>query len=422
MNIQELIRGRKCTCGREHSCDIEHIVIKPGAINEIGGLIKEYNKILLVADHHTYMACGERVKGILGSRLERQCVFEPEGLLIPDETAVETASAVITDETDLIIGVGSGVIQDLCKYVSFQHGLPYYIVATAPSMDGYTSSGAAMIMGNMKVTYNAHVPKAIIGDVDILKDAPMEMIQSGYGDIIGKLSCLNDWRLSVVVNGEYFCEYVYDLTMGAVNSIKDEGAKLLSHDADSVQKLMEALIVVGIAMAYVGNSRPASGSEHHLSHFFEVVGIMENTPYLMHGTDVLFSAVETCKMRERILQLEKPDSHCDFRTVDWKSDIKRLYGRAADGVIALQEKLRTYATDLTSVYAEKWEEIREVLASAAKADEILKYIESVGLDYNAFISIYGKEKINHAKWYAKDLKDRYTVLWLNYYLFYESLN
>lgn len=75
-------------------------------------------------------------------------------------------------------------------------------------MDGYASSGAAMIIGNMKVTYNAHVPEAIIGDVDVLKEAPMEMIQSGYGDIIGKLSCLNDWKLSVVVNDEFFCQYV----------------------------------------------------------------------------------------------------------------------------------------------------------------------------------------------------------------------
>lgn len=420
MNIQKLLKGKKCTCGREHTCDIEHIIIKPGAINEIGNLIKSYNKIVLVADNNTYKACGEKVEKILDGKLEEKIVFTPDGLLIPDEKAVEAVSVKVTSDTDLIIGVGSGVIQDLCKYVSFQNKLPYFIVATAPSMDGYTSSGAAMIMGNMKVTYNAHVPKAIIGDVDILKEAPIEMIQSGYGDIIGKLSCLNDWKLSVVVNNEYFCFYVYDLTMNAVNSIKNDGPKLLKRDAASVQKLMEALIIVGIAMAYVGNSRPASGSEHHLSHFFEVVGIMEKTPYLMHGTDVLYSAVETCKMRETISQLKFPTAKCDFHKFDWRKDIKFLYGKAAEGVIALQEKLNTYADNKMTVYADKWDIICNVLNSAATSDEILGYIESIGLDYNNFIATYGREKIDNAKWYAKDLKDRYTVLWLNYQLFYDN--
>ena len=88
----------------------------------------------------------------------------------------------------MIVGIGSGVIQDLCKYVSFNKNLPYFIIATAPSMDGYASKGAAMITDNMKVTYNAHVPEVIIGDVDILKNAPMDMIKSGYGDILGKFS------------------------------------------------------------------------------------------------------------------------------------------------------------------------------------------------------------------------------------------
>ena len=94
----------------------------------------------------------------------------------------------------MIIGIGLGVIQDLCKYVSYNAKLPYFIVATAPSMDGYALKGAAMIMGNMKVTYNAHVPEAIIADTEILKDAPMDIIRSGYGDILGKFSCLNAWR------------------------------------------------------------------------------------------------------------------------------------------------------------------------------------------------------------------------------------
>ena len=84
-------------------------------------------------------------------------------------------------------------------------------------MDGYASTGAAMILDGMKVTVSAGVPTAILADTEVLKDAPMDMIQAGYGDIVGKYSALNDWRLSQIVNGEYFCQEIYDLTFQMVH-------------------------------------------------------------------------------------------------------------------------------------------------------------------------------------------------------------
>ena len=419
MNISELLKGLACCCGKNHTCNIENVVIEEGAINKIYDLSSAYERIILVADKNTYDVCGRKAAELLKEKLQGEIVFEDD-LLIPDETAVEKLNSVISDTTDLIFGVGSGVIQDLCKYVSFKRGLPYYVAATAPSMDGYASTGAAMIMRNMKVTYNAHVPQAIIADVDILKNAPMEMIQSGYGDIIGKLSCLNDWRLAAAVNNEYFCQYVYDLTMRMTNSIKNDGELLQKRDVNAVKRLTEALIGVGIAMAYVGNSRPASGSEHHLSHFFEITGIMNDEPYFMHGTDVAFSTVYTCRMREEILKLDVPEQAQEFERAEWESKIRSVYGTAAQGVMELQNKARVYNEDKISVYKEKWNEIREILEDAPSADEITTHLESVGLDISDFEKMYGAKKLENAKWYAKDLKDRYSVLWLYYCLFYRS--
>ena len=419
MNISELLKGRKCECGKSHSCDIHNVIIEEGAINKIYEAAAAYRHVVAVADKNTYAVCGRKVAELLGNKLQDSLIFDDE-LLIPDEKAVERLRGVVSDTTDLIIGVGSGVIQDLCKYVSFDRDLPYFIVATAPSMDGYASTGAAMIMGNMKVTYNAHVPHTIIADVNILKDAPMEMIQSGYGDIIGKLSCLNDWRLAAAVNNEYFCQYVYDLTMDMVDSIKNDGQLLQKRDVCAVKKLTEALIGVGIAMAYVGNSRPASGSEHHLSHFFEITGIMNNEPYFMHGTDVAFSTVYTCRMREEILKLDVPEQAQEFDRAEWESKIRSVYGTAAEGVIELQNKAGVYNEDKISVYKKKWNEIRNILRDAPSGDEITSYLESVGLNISDFEKMYGSEKLGNAKWVAKDLKDRYSVLWLYYCLFYRS--
>ncbi len=417
MNISDLLKGRICACGKNHSCNIRQVLIEQGAVSGIYNMAENYGNVLLVADENTYAVCGKTVEELLKEKLLNKLVYRGSGLLIPDEKAVEELDNAVSDKTDLIVGVGSGVIQDLCKYVSFNRGLPYYIVATAPSMDGYASTGAAMIAGNMKVTYSAHVPEVIIADVDILKNAPTEMIQSGYGDIIGKLSCLNDWRLAALVNNEYFCRYVYDLTMQMTESIKDDGPLLLKREPSAIKRLMEALVGVGIAMAYVGNSRPASGSEHHLSHFFEVTGILNGEPYFMHGTDVAFSTLYTCRMREEILNLDEPRQAQEFNRAVWERKIREIYGSAAEGVIGLQDKSGEYAKDKISVYKQKWDEIKEILSDVPSSEEIEGYLKSVGLDIADFRKMYSKEKLENAKWYAKDLKDRYSVLWLYYCLF-----
>ena len=414
MNFEELLREKVCSCGKTHTCAIEHIIIKQGANKELGALLGDYKNVLLVADTNTYAACGEVIKAQIGSRLEGEHVFVREGLVIPNEEACAEVFERITEKTDLIVGVGSGVIQDICKYVSFERKLPYYIVATAPSMDGYASVGAAMIMGGMKVTYTAHVPKVIIGDIDVLKDAPMEMIQSGYGDILGKYSCLNDWKLARVIRDEYFCPYVYDLTMDMVVKTRDLGEKLLARDPQAVETLMEAIVGVGVAMALVGNSRPASGSEHHLSHFFEIVGILNDEPYFMHGTDVVYSSIYTQRIREQILALDAPAAHEAMSREKWEENIRRIYGKIADSVIALQEKMGWYREDRSAVHAQKWQEIREVLLEAPSSEQMTRYVKSIGLDAAQFEAMYGRAKIEDALKFGKDLKDRYSVLWLYY--------
>lgn len=418
MNIDELLNIKKeCACGKTHSCDIKKVIIKNSALSELHRMVGDYSNILLVVDQNTYRVCGKNVSELIGEKIADVLIYESEGFLVPNEKSIDVLKSKVQETTDLIIGVGSGVINDLCKYVSFINNLPYFIVATAPSMDGYASTGAAMIIDNMKITYNAHVPEAIIADVDIIRDAPIDMLKSGYGDILGKYSCLNDWKLSHIVNNEYFCEYVYNLIYDMVKKTERLGHKLLQRDQDAVKTLMEALIVVGIAMSYVGNSRPASGSEHHLSHFFEVVGIMKNEPYFLHGIDVAYSTVITQKLREEILKFDISQRTFTFNKAEWEDDIRKIYANAADGVIKLQEKLGWYEQDRISIYNEYWDKIKTILMEAPSSGEMQKLLDAVDLPIKNFENMYGKEKISDAIWFAKDLKDRYSVLWLYYHCF-----
>ncbi len=416
MDINNLLKGIDCSCGKHHTCDIKYVYIEKDAILKLNDITEEFSNILLVADENTFSAAGEKTVNALKGKAITRVIFSGKEVLVPNEAAIEAVEANL-DGIDLIIGIGSGVIQDLCKYVSHDRKVPYMVVATAPSMDGYASDGAAMITDGMKVTYKAGLPLSLIGDTEVLKNAPIEMIKAGFGDVIGKYSALNDWKLSHLVNGEYFCEYIYDLTFEQINNVLSLSDGILERNEESIKALTEALIIIGILMSFAGSSRPASGSEHHLSHFFEITGIVNNTEYFPHGIDVAFSTVITAKIREDIVNTPFPKKL--YRVPDSKRncEIEKVYSKVAAGCIELQEKVGNYKADRLEPYLQKEAEIKAILSEMPSAERINEILSNVGLDINEFFMCYGKKHIYDAMKYAKELKDRYTCLWLNYDLF-----
>ena len=412
MDIQAMLAGvSNCPCKREHTCDIRFVEIGNGVIERIPEIVKDFNRIVLVADENTYPLCGDKVSALLGDKLAAKMIFGKE-IVVPNEKSIAAIESAMPADTDLLIGIGSGVINDLCKHVSFIHKIRYVIVATAPSMDGYASVGAALTLNDMKVTLNARVPYAIVAESTIVGTAPVDMIRSGYGDIVGKYSCLNDWKLAHLLLDEYFCDAVYNTVMDVVKQTEYTADALLARDPDAIGKLMEGLVVVGVMMSYVGNSRPASGSEHHLSHFFEITGLLDNRPYYLHGIDVLYSAAVTAALREKLLAINPPFAAFKLDRAAWEQDIHRIYTAAADGVIELQDKVGLYAKLDNAQFAKKWNEIRAILLEAPSKEKMESYVSSIGLDMKEFYKFYGEETVQNAIRYAKELKDRYTVLWI----------
>ena len=411
-----MLSGALCACGRRHECAIKSVYIENGAIDRLRDICAEYKSVLIVADENTYLAAGDKTLFALSDKSIKRVIFAGDRILIPDEVAIATVEAELSG-VDLIVGIGSGVIQDLCKYVSHYNHLPYLIVATAPSMDGYASNGAAMITSGMKVTYPAGLPIAIVADTEVLKNAPADMIRSGYGDIIGKFSALNDWKLSRLINGEYFCDYIYGATYEQIELTIGAADGIMARDEDSIRQLMEALVIIGIMMSFAGSSRPASGSEHHLSHFFEITGIVDGKDYLPHGTDVAYSTLVTAKIREWISARKFPDKLYRKSDEDYINDINSIYKSSADECVKLQKKVGNYKAERLSVYLKHEKEIKEILAEMPSSEYILGLLSNAGFDMNYFYSFYGMEKIKNATLYAKDLKDRYTVLWLYFDLF-----
>lgn len=284
-----------CSCGKKHGISIKNIVIGSRLEGEAARLAAYYgqSRIFFFADGNTYKAFGIRVEKRLrdeGFNLDA-FVFKTSGTLIPNEQALGRLLVEIDPSTRLIIAVGSGTINDLARMLSAKLHIPYFIVCTAPSMDGYASTVSPLIIEGFKKTYPAVYPESIVADISIMKDAPMQMITAGFGDIIGKLTCLTDWILARELNGEYYCETVVSLVRSAVEKCIDNISGIASRDEAAIRNITEALILSGIAIGMVGNSRPASGAEHHLSHYWEMDAIAHNREHPLHGNSVGVGAV-----------------------------------------------------------------------------------------------------------------------------------
>ncbi len=411
-----------CPCGRAHTSPTKTVSIGRDALSRLPEICAPYKHILVVYDQPVYDICAARVLDLLHGKWRASYGFDPDELLTPDEASIAGIEEQIEDRLgtpyaiDHIVGVGSGVINDLCKHVAHTHGLRYTVVATAPSMDGYASAGAALILGGMKVTLPATPPEAIVADTEVLCMAPIDMIRAGYGDIIGKYSCLNDWKLAAFVHGEYMCPSVWQWVKETADRVRELAPAINRREPAAIEALMQALVDVGVAMAYVGNSRPASGSEHHISHFFEITGLLRDRPYLAHGVDVACSSVLTAKLREDILR-RTPVPHIYDRAA-YVDIMKSVYGSIADSVVALQDRVGWYEdTETEAFLLSHMEEIRAILAEAPTEVETRKMVEAVGLSFDDFSTFYGDDILNEAIRWGKDLKDRYSVLWLYHTLF-----
>ena len=291
-----------CACGKSHKVDIQAIRVGSGVIQELPGILRDLgaSHIFLVTDNYTYEAAGRQVEQLLDQAglAYHKRVFQTETPLVPNEYALGSVLAAMTSQDDMLLAVGSGTLNDVTKYVSARTGVPYVIAATAPSMDGYASTVAPTILEGFKTTLPAVYPAAIVADVDILKDAPMPMLTAGFGDIIGKFTSLADWRLSHQLNGEYYCPEVAGVIEAAVETCAANAKALAQRGPQAIQAVTEALILSGLAMGMVGVSRPASGAEHQMAHYWEMDALRRGEEHPLHGNAVGVGTVLAASLYE----------------------------------------------------------------------------------------------------------------------------
>ncbi|MGI6512003.1 MAG: sn-glycerol-1-phosphate dehydrogenase [Catenisphaera adipataccumulans] len=306
LNINEMAQTEfDCSCGRHHNFEIHDLAVGPGAIQKLPEFAAPFKdgQILMVYDNNTFKAAGKQARDLLtdaGFNIKELYFDRGSDILIPDESVVGRILQEIEADTKLIIAVGGGSLNDSCKYVTCRTKMPYMIVGTAPSMDGYVSDGAPLMSAGRKISYPAHLAYAVICDTDIMKLAPQELIQAGFGDVVGKITALTDWDLSVKVTGEYRCETTVELVRRALNKCFEKSDQLPQRDGDAINALIEALILTGVAMALVRVSRPASGAEHMLSHYWEMDYIARGLNPIHHGTQVGYRHTVIARFFEKL--------------------------------------------------------------------------------------------------------------------------
>ena len=445
MNFQPLLeKEMHCSCGRVHSTDLKAIDIGRGALQRLPGMLRElgFHKAYLAADVNTWEAAGKKAAAILSSE---EFAFEsfvlPDPELVPDEAAVGALLLHMPQDADMVLAVGSGTMNDLCKYVSRLKGLPYVILATAPSMDGFVSAGAALIVDHVKVTYDTQGPAAVIADTEILAQAPMEMITAGLGDMLGKYTCLLDWKLAHLITGEYYCEHVEGMVRTALRTMLAQSSRIRERDPEVIGAITEALVLTGIAMQFVGNSRPASGCEHHMSHFWEMQFLMHGKKAVLHGTKVGVAAIACLQMYGMLAEvLEAADSDSDkdfgnyscggsdtlpdlfaeaaarpFDRAAWEEEIRAVFGEAADRIISLEEKAgkndpaaRNIRLDaIRNRRKEILRAIRHDLPAVSEVEELLLSLDAPVHPEQIGVSL---QEVRGAVLCAKEVRDRYTLL------------
>jgi glycerol-1-phosphate dehydrogenase [NAD(P)+] len=276
------------------------VVVAQDALERFGEYVsaQHWTGVLLVMDANTQEAAGERVAGALSAAgvSARELVFpQREGLLAGEDEAARVRAAA--EDGMQLVAVGSGVITDIVRYAAHLADRQFVSVPTAASMDGYASSGAAMQIDGVKVTYPARGPVAIFADPRIAAAAPAELTRAGIGDLLAKATARVDWLASHLLYGEPFSAQVAERMLEPLTFAASNAERVMAGEADAIHALLAGLVQSGIAMAIVGSSRPASGCEHHASHFWDLLAARGMRPHASHGLQVGYATRFTMRLQ-----------------------------------------------------------------------------------------------------------------------------
>ena len=388
-----------------HACDTKVCVIGEGVLAQVPEFFRDQFKgaadALVVCDPRTQAAAGNRVAALLKEAgvAVRGHVLEPGGKEIhADYRYAEEVRAAIRQtiarsdgRTVVPVAVGSGVVNDLTKYASGELGLPYMVCATAASVDGYSSFGAALRSPEgAKMTYACPAPRVIVADLEVMRTAPAWMAASGFADLLAKVTAGADWILAYELGASEWHDRAWHTVQDGLPEALSDPEGVAAMKTEPLVKFVEGLMLGGFAMQDMQSSRPASGAEHMFSHILEMRNHTYKGDIVPHGIQVGVYTHFMAKLYEKILAFDYTKLDVDACAAAWpewpaeEAVAKKLFEGTSfsDACVAATKKKYVDRAGLRarlSAVKQRWPEIKARLEKQLlPAQEIARRLMVVG--------------------------------------------
>ena len=425
IDVNEFLKP--CSCGRKHEIVVDDIIIERGAIAQLPDILKrpayaDKKSLVMICDENTYEAAGKQVETLIPGI--KKIILNPENLHA-NEHGVEAAKKGLetAGDVDLMIAVGSGTIHDITRYHAYEMKIPFFSVPTAASVDGFVSTVAAMTWHGFKKSFTAVSPVIVIADTDIFKKAPLRLTASGVSDLLGKYTALADWKITHILTGEYICDEICSMEYEALDRLKESLDGLTTGDEAAYENLMYGLLLSGLAMQMTGNSRPASGAEHHMSHLWEMEVINDYIDFY-HGEKVGVGLVLASKIYHKAAEKMAAG---DFKVKDSmpveEELIRENFNKPGMFEIIMEENTPNLLDEVDPAkLVEKNDEIISVIREIPTAEELTAMIDKVqgvkSLEDLGFDESYQAKTANLSPY----VRARITFMrLLKFYDFYEEV-
>ena len=286
------------------SASVAEVRIGRGVLSEVAALYARHftGPAVLMADDRGWSAAGPQVEtALMAAGIPcRRHIIPATPRPKPTVDLADSLRAVLRPgETP--VAIGSGVMNDVVKHAAFMAGIPYLCVATAASMDGYTSAGAPLSEKGFKKTIPCRPAKALLADLDVIAAAPPAMTGWGYGDLAGKVPAGGDWIIADALRIEAIDDVAWPMVQGGLEGWLSQPERIAAGDRDAMEGLFLGLTLVGLAMEAHGSSRPASGADHQIAHLWEMDDLHHNGERVSHGACVAVGTMAALRMYDWLL-------------------------------------------------------------------------------------------------------------------------
>ncbi len=361
-------------------------------------------RLAVVADENTWTAMGARVAAALPGA----------DTIVLDHPKADEATAEHLQErarhADGLVAVGSGTLNDLCKYVTHRTGRRSAVFATAASMDGYVTTTVSITRGGFKLSLPAHAPVGAFFDLSVLAAAPPRMMRAGLGDTVCRTTAQVDWLLSHLLLDTVYAETPYRLMEADEPLLYAQAHRLPEGDLGAMLLLTRMLILSGLGVLVTHTSHCGSMGEHSISHFIDTFA--DPHPRTLHGGQVGIATWTMARLQTAMLAAPEPPV-LDSLPLD-PARFERAYGRlAASCLDAVRRKpIDDAGTErLNRRLQDRWPAMRErLLAVMLPLGEIERVMGAAGASLTAAGLGVDSALYRRAVGGAHELRDRYGFL------------